>query len=496
MIAAVIALALALVAAVVAIGMLVARRERERRDAARLVADVTARLDGWCAGDFGVDARDGGRDDRLGRVLDQTALHLSARLDELAASGDRLAGTARQVSRDIGAVRRAARAQFAGTEQTTTTMEGITAQIQSVATNAEHIATHVRQTATSIEGMVASNEQVARGGETLLRAVVDTSTTMETVATSVVGVATTAESLSQVAEQVAADAVSGSKLLDESTQKLSAASERTQQSSAVIERLVKWSKEIGTIVRVIESIADQTNLLALNAAIEAARAGDAGRGFAVVADEVRKLAERSMAATHEIGEVIEAVQQDNDAAVMAARSILADIRDGVQQVIHTGAVLNTILRSIEQVTAQIGEVQRATQEQSFAANEVMKLVENMNDVTRRVVEATREQAVSSRAVLDSAHAITAMTHQVADATAQQKVAGEQILGALGHISRVATENLATLDRLADAAELLAGDAAAVVPVARGAAPARRSGARFAVMLSPGNGETRRIQGEP
>jgi methyl-accepting chemotaxis protein len=321
---------------------------------------------------------------------------------------------------------------------------------------------------------------------------------METVATSVMSVASTAESLSQVAEQVAAEAASGSKLLDESTQKLSAASERTQQSSQVIERLVEWSREIGTIVRVIESIADQTNLLALNAAIEAARAGDAGRGFAVVADEVRKLAERSMSATHEIGEVIEAVQKDNDAAVKAARSILVDIRDGVEQVIHTGAVLNTILRSIEQVTAQIGEVQRATQEQSFAANEVMKLVANMNDVTRRVVEATREQAVSSRTVLDSAHAITAMTHQVADATAQQKLAGEQILTALEHISQVAAENLATLDRLGEAAELLAGDAASVAPAARELAPpARRSSGRISIVRTPGNGEpARRIQGEP
>ena len=64
------------------------------------------------------------------------------------------------------------------------------------------------------------------------------------------------------------------------------------------------SAQIGGIVATIDEIADQTNLLALNAAIEAARAGDAGRGFAVVADEVRKLAERSGAATKEIGVLI------------------------------------------------------------------------------------------------------------------------------------------------------------------------------------------------
>ena len=40
----------------------------------------------------------------------------------------------------------------------------------------------------------------------------------------------------------------------------------------------------------------------------AARAGDAGRGFAVVADEVRKLAEKTMGATREVGETIDAIQ--------------------------------------------------------------------------------------------------------------------------------------------------------------------------------------------
>src|SRR5262249_42349377 len=151
------------------------------------------------------------------------------------------------------------------------------------------------------QSMVHANEQIARSGANLLQAVEDASTNMETMASSVVGVARTAESLSAAAQQVAAEAASGGKLLDDSAQRLSAVSERTQQTSAVIESLAERSREIGSIVKVIEALADQTDLLALNAAIEAARAGDAGRGFAVVADHVRKLAERSIKATKEIG---------------------------------------------------------------------------------------------------------------------------------------------------------------------------------------------------
>ncbi|MBN2143731.1 MAG: hypothetical protein JW774_03810 [Candidatus Aureabacteria bacterium] len=71
-----------------------------------------------------------------------------------------------------------------------------------------------------------------------------------------------------------------------------------------IMNLSSRTKNIESIVNIIDKIADQTNLLALNAAIEAARSGKIGRGFAVVADEVKELAVRSVKATEEIKHTI------------------------------------------------------------------------------------------------------------------------------------------------------------------------------------------------
>jgi len=95
-----------------------------------------------------------------------------------------------------------------------------------------------------------------------------------------------------------------------------------------VDTLKARSIQIGDFAETIKDISSQTNLLALNAAIEAAHAGEQGKGFAVVAEEVRKLADSSTVATREIDTLIETMRQEIEDVLLVTRGAANSIKTG------------------------------------------------------------------------------------------------------------------------------------------------------------------------
>jgi methyl-accepting chemotaxis protein len=154
------------------------------------------------------------------------------------------------------------------------------------------------------------------------------------------------------------------------------------------------SRKIVDIIGVIEGIAFQTNILALNAAVEAARAGEQGRGFAVVATEVRNLAQRSGAAAKEIRILIGSSVDQVDA--------------GSKLVDDAGATMEKIVASVKQVADIMGDIARASHEQSDGIEQVNQAITQMDEVTQQ-----------NAALVEQASAATASMEQQAAALLQQ-----------------------------------------------------------------------------
>ena len=146
--------------------------------------------------------------------------------------------------------------------------------------------------------------------------------------------------------------------------------ESVRESSTDVETLGERSEQIGSIVATIREISDQTNLLALNASIKAARAGDAGRGFAVVAEEVRGLADRSAAATEEIANLIEAVQQGTARAVESMARGAAEVEQEMGLVEQANESLLQIRSAVDATNREVQTIADAARERSSADTSV------------------------------------------------------------------------------------------------------------------------------
>jgi methyl-accepting chemotaxis protein len=216
----------------------------------------------------------------------------------------------------------------------------------------------------------ASSEELAATTTEQSAAVTEASATTEELARA-------SSSIADTVDEVAVQAGETRDNLEQAEADIVASSERTL---ALAERV----SEIGSILTLINDIADQTNLLALNAAIEAARAGESGRGFAVVAEEVRRLAERSKTSAADIGTIIEGINTETNATVMA-------MEKGAKQ-------MQRSLGLLESVTEAATQVRLTTQQQRAATSQVVETMEQLTDASRQV-SATAQQIAAAAATL-------------------------------------------------------------------------------------------------
>ena len=199
-------------------------------------------------------------------------------------------------------------------------------------------------------------------------------------------------SATKSSEKANGAAVTGETVINETVAVMDRINSIVKASSKTVGSLGERSDQIGEIINLINDIADQTNLLALNAAIEAARAGEQGRGFAVVADEVRKLAERTTVATKQIGQTIKAMQAETKQAVVSMEEGVKAVEIGTQDARKSGEALKDILKQINMVTSEIGQIAVASEQQSATANEIAQNIQHISGAVEETARNVSENA--------------------------------------------------------------------------------------------------------
>ncbi|MBX9869868.1 MAG: HAMP domain-containing protein [Burkholderiaceae bacterium] len=249
------------------------------------------------------------------------------------------------------------------------------------------------------DGLVTIVEQVRQGTETIVAASneiasgnLDLSIRTEEQASSL---DKTAVSMSSFTKAIKANA---DKAQQANHMAITASQDAVQGGNVVtdvihtMEAINSSSKKIVDIISVIDGIAFQTNILALNAAVEAARAGEQGRGFAVVASEVRNLAQRSASAAKEIKTLID--------------QSVHNVNLGTKLVNQAGATMQTVVKSIQNVTDIIGDINAASNEQIAGIEGASQSIAEMDEVTQQNAALVEQAAAAAASMKDQANSLS------------------------------------------------------------------------------------------
>ena len=257
----------------------------------------------------------------------------------------------------------------------------------------------------TMTSIASSTQAVRSGAEEITQASDDLSRRTEQQAASLEQTAAALDEITATVRKTAESAVDASKLVADARAEAERSDIVVQQTVTAINGVEKSSKEISSIIGVIDEIAFQTNLLALNAGIEAARAGDAGRGFAVVATEVRALAQRSADAAKEIKVLI------------SASSAQVDL--GVNLVGQTGTALARISEQVAKLNRVVADIAASAQEQATGLHQVNIAVNQMDQVTQQNAAMVEQSTAASHGLAAEAVELANLTGKFE--TGQSKV---------------------------------------------------------------------------
>jgi methyl-accepting chemotaxis protein len=308
-------------------------------------------------------------------------------------------------------------------EDMVTNLKGIITEVnyaaQSVSSSAQQIAASGNELSSSVQQIASTVDQVSKGSQSQAQSLAKARQLVEDLSNTMNELAANAVESFEVTRKVGSLSEKGSESAKEAGERMNKIIKVTNGSAQKVRDLVQKTNEITAVLDVIRQIADQTNLLALNAAIEAARAGEAGRGFAVVADEVRRLAESSAKSSEEIDAKLKQIQED-------AQAVVGDIETSANEVNQGKLIIDSSLRSLDEIAVQIRSISENVKRLSDAAQVEVNKVKSVSANTNEIAAVAEQNAAATEEASAAVEEQTAQTQEIASSANQMSELAAQL----------------------------------------------------------------------
>ncbi|NWF42173.1 methyl-accepting chemotaxis protein [Bacillus sp. 8A6] len=300
--------------------------------------------------------------------------------------------------------------------------------VDNVASASEELTASASQTSQATEHITMSIEQFSNGNEAQNEKVESSTNQLEAMNEGLQDMSQTSSEVAAVSIQSTEAAGQGGRIVESTASQMKHIDTSVQEAEQVMKELEYKSKDITSILNVINGIADQTNLLALNAAIEAARAGESGRGFSVVAEEVRKLAVQSADSAKEIEKLIQEIVLEIAKSQDMFKAVNREVNAGLGMTEEAKESFQHIYEAAEGMSKKLSQLNDTAIDLSSGSKLVSQAMQEMRQVSREsaaniqdIAASAEEQLASMEEITSSSVTLANMAEELKELTSQFKI---------------------------------------------------------------------------